>query len=125
MPENPFRSLPSVNDVVETTLARAYQHDHTLLVGAIRDELSECRSRVARGEALDGTVTAEAVAEQALRRLDRELRPKLRTVINATGIVLHTNLGRAPIAEAAAQAAHDAAHAYLNLELDLETGTRS
>src|SRR5438105_11411804 len=113
MADNPLRHLPSVNDVVETPMVRAHRHDHDLLVAAIRDELSECRSRVARGEALDGTVTAEAVAERALHRLDRELRPKLRTVINATGIVLHTNLGRAPIAEEAAQAAHEAAHAYL------------
>src|SRR5206468_4025525 len=54
-----------------------------------------------------------------------ELRPKLRPVINATGIVLHTNLGRAPIAEEAAQAAYEAARGYLNLELNLETGKRS
>ena len=125
MAENPLRSLPSVNDVVETAAVRAGAHDHALVVAAIRDELAECRSRVARGEALDGTVTADAVAERALRRLDRELRPKLRTVINATGIVLHTNLGRAPIALGAAKAAHEVAHAYLNLELDLDTGTRS
>jgi L-seryl-tRNA(Ser) seleniumtransferase len=49
----------------------------------------------------------------------------LRTVINATGIVLHTNLGRSPIAEEAAKAAHEAAHGYLNLELDLDSGKRS
>jgi L-seryl-tRNA(Ser) seleniumtransferase len=64
---------------------------------------------------------AVAVAE----RLGRETLPKLRSVINATGIVLHTNLGRAPVAEEAARAAYEAARGYLNLELDLETGKRS
>jgi L-seryl-tRNA(Ser) seleniumtransferase len=53
------------------------------------------------------------------------MRPKLRTVINATGIVLHTNLGRSPIAEEAAKAAYEAARGYLNLELDLDSGKRS
>jgi L-seryl-tRNA(Ser) seleniumtransferase len=125
MADNPLRCLPSVNDVVDAEIVRASRLDHDLLVVAIREELSECRSRVARGESLDGTVTAESVAQRALSRLERELRPKLRTVINATGIVLHTNLGRAPISEEAAQAALEAAHAYLNLELDLETGVRS
>ena len=51
-------------------------------------------------------------------------RPVLRRVINATGIVLHTNLGRAPLSKAAMQAVHDVAHDYANLELDLDTGKR-
>src|SRR5207253_3598418 len=59
------------------------------------------------------------------KRLHRESQPRLRGVINATGIVLHTNLGRAPMAEEAARAAYDAARGYLNLELDLETGKRA
>jgi L-seryl-tRNA(Ser) seleniumtransferase len=58
-------------------------------------------------------------------RLERELRAKLVSVINATGIVLHTNLGRAPLAEEAARAAGEAARGYLNLELDLDSGKRS
>ena len=125
MNENPFRNLPSVNEVVETALVRAQSHDHDLLVGAIRQELADVRRGLADGAALDGATTPESIAERALRRLSHELRPALRPVINATGIVLHTNLGRAPIAEEAARAAYEAARGYLNLELDLDSGKRS
>jgi L-seryl-tRNA(Ser) seleniumtransferase len=125
MNENPFRSIPPVNDVLDVPVVRALaqRHAHDVIVAAVRAELDELRQRVKRGESLDGAVSA--VGERVALRLERELRPKLREVINATGIVLHTNLGRAPVAEEAAQAAHDAARGYLNLELDLEGGKRS
>jgi L-seryl-tRNA(Ser) seleniumtransferase len=127
MSDNPYRHLPSVNDVVETARVQELRqrHDHDLIVGVIRNELADCRRRLAQAEPVNGQLTAETVAEVVARRLALELRPKLRLVINATGIVLHTNLGRAPIAEEAAHAAYEAARGYLNLELDLETGTRS
>jgi L-seryl-tRNA(Ser) seleniumtransferase len=127
MSANPYRRLPAVNDVLETGAARtlAERHARELIVAAVRAELSELRERAAKGEALDGDCSADAVAARAAARLERELRPKLRPVINATGIVLHTNLGRAPRAEAAAQAAYEAARGYLNLEMDLATGKRS
>jgi L-seryl-tRNA(Ser) seleniumtransferase len=125
MSDNPLRRLPAVNDVVDLAAPRAPARDRELLVGAIRAELAECRRRLAHGEPVNGAVTAEAVAERALVRLHAELQPTLRPVINATGIILHTNLGRAPIAEEAAHAAYEAARGYLNLELDLETGKRS
>ncbi len=125
--ENPLRNLPSVNDVLETPLLRKLEenHDHDLLVAAVRSELAETRLRLSRGESLNGETTPDQLAARVEVRLARELRPKLRRVINATGIVLHTNLGRAPLAEEAAGAAYEAAHGYLNLELDLETGQRS
>src|SRR5207244_12780306 len=64
-------------------------------------------------------------ALRARRCLAVAIPPRLRPGINATGIVLHTNLGRAPVAEEAARAAYDAARGYLNLEMDLDSGKRS
>jgi L-seryl-tRNA(Ser) seleniumtransferase len=126
-PTNPFRRLPAVNDVLAAPALRglAASHPHDLLVAAVRRELDDLRERLGRGEGIDGEVSAEALAGRVARRLERDYRPKLRGVINATGIVLHTNLGRAPMAEEAARAAHEAARGYLNLELDLDTGKRS
>jgi L-seryl-tRNA(Ser) seleniumtransferase len=127
MSSNPFRDLPSVNDVLDSAAAQALQSDHArdLLVGAVRAELADLRQLVGSGQLIDGRADPEAIAARAGERLQHEMRPKLRPVINATGIVLHTNLGRAPMAAVAALAAYDAASGYLNLELDLETGKRS
>ena len=127
MSASPFRDLPSVHDVLQSPAIQALATDyaHGQLVAAIRHELTAVRDRLRRGESLDGTVEVQAVAARVAQRLGRELRPKLRLVINATGIVLHTNLGRAPVAEEAAKAAYEAARGYLNLELVLETGKRS
>ena len=127
MGNNPLRDLPAVNDVLETAAIQELRasQGHDVIVAVIRDELSELRRRVGQGETVDGRADAETVAVRVAQRLGRELQPKLRPVINATGIVLHTNLGRAPIAEQAAQAAYEAARGYLNLEMELETGKRS
>jgi L-seryl-tRNA(Ser) seleniumtransferase len=124
---NPFRNLPAVNDVLATPALRdaLAVHPRDAVVAAIREELGQLRGRLAQGEAVDGEASAETLAGRVVERLAHELRPKLRSVINATGIVLHTNLGRAPVAEPAARAAYEAARGYLNLELDLETGKRS
>jgi L-seryl-tRNA(Ser) seleniumtransferase len=127
MSDNPYRHLPSVNDVLDTPTLQAVsaEHAHEQIVAVVREELNQLRQRLSQGHLVDGLAAAEAVATRTLERLRHELRPKLRPVINATGIVLHTNLGRAPVAEEAARAAYDAARGYLNLELDLETGKRS
>jgi L-seryl-tRNA(Ser) seleniumtransferase len=127
MTANPYRTLPSVNDILECAPIRELgkDHAHDLIVAAIRRELEWLRQRLNEGETVDGKAEAASVAARVAQRLGRELRPRLRSVINATGIVLHTNLGRAPIAEEAAKAAYEAARGYLNLELDLETGERS
>src|SRR5262245_33626774 len=115
MSDNPFRRLPAVNDVLEAAALQALagRHAHEVIVAAVRQELAEVRRQLAEGGA-NGRADADAVAERVVARLDRDFRPRLRPVINATGIVLHTNLGRAPVAEAAAKAAYEAARGYLN-----------
>jgi L-seryl-tRNA(Ser) seleniumtransferase len=124
---NPFRELPSVTEFLQTPAIQglAGDHAHVLIVAAIRQELADLRHQLAQGGQVDGQADAATLAGRVVQRLSRELLPKLRPVINATGIVLHTNLGRAPVAEEAARAAYEAARGYLNLELDLATGKRS
>jgi L-seryl-tRNA(Ser) seleniumtransferase len=83
------------------------------------------RSLVAAGRPLDGLADPDALAARVVVRLELASAPHLRPVINATGIVLHTNLGRSPMSEPAALAAYSAARGYLNLEMSLATGKRS
>src|SRR5947208_1501112 len=127
MSDNPLRKLPPVNDVLAAAPLRSIAGEQApeRVTAAVREELAALREALRRGEALNGVVDAAAVAARVAARLRREAAPNLRAVINATGIVLHTNLGRAPAAEEAARAAYDAARGYLNLELDLGTGKRS
>ena len=69
----------------------------------------------------NGELDRDAIVDRVVQRVAHDDRPKLTRVINATGIVLHTNLGRAPLAEDAARAAYEAGCGYVNLELDLAT----
>jgi L-seryl-tRNA(Ser) seleniumtransferase len=123
---NPLRNLPSVHEVLAAPRVQALvsAHVHGLVAGAVRAELDDLRQRLREQQSVDG-MAVESIAERVAARLHHELRPKLREVINATGIILHTNLGRAPIAEPAARAAYEAGRGYLNLEIDLESGQRS
>ncbi len=122
---NPLRDLPPVNAVLESPpLAESSsRYAREVVVAAVREELGLARSEVNGRDSLVPTLAT--LAQRVMERLEREQRPHFRSVINATGIVLHTNLGRAPMAEAASRAAYAAANRYLNLELDLDTGHRS
>jgi L-seryl-tRNA(Ser) seleniumtransferase len=111
--------------MLEAFRARSGEHlRHEDLVEAIREELTELRRRIARGD-LTADLTLDALTNAVELRLRRVSRSKLRTVINATGIVLHTNLGRAPLAAEAVRAASIASAGYVNLEIDLDSGQRS
>ncbi|MBS4022117.1 MAG: L-seryl-tRNA(Sec) selenium transferase [Dethiobacter sp.] len=124
-----LRSLPAV-DVVVNIYHREYsatRYPHSLLVSVVQEIVAGLRRQIlaASGdEELTGLpVTPEKVAFWVDSNLRKMEKPSLRRVINATGTVLHTNMGRAPLAAAARQAMADAA-GFCNLELDLEEGRR-
>lgn len=112
------RNLPAVSRLLEEAKSAGLldRHPRALVVEAIRSTLAEARA--AGGELPAGGWVAEIERHLALQR-----RRSLRPAINATGVVLHTNLGRAPLA-AAARSALSEALGYCTLELDLETGGR-
>jgi L-seryl-tRNA(Ser) seleniumtransferase len=111
-----LRDLPSVDRLLgDDVLAAA---PRPLAVAAARAALERARGAIRDG-ADPGDVVASARAE-----LERLAAPALRRVLNATGVIVHTNLGRAPLAPAALARAVDVGGSYSNLELDLESGTR-
>jgi L-seryl-tRNA(Ser) seleniumtransferase len=116
--DSPTR-LPAVDRVLNTsTAAEAIaRHGRQQTVAAVREHLAALRA--------DGAVASpETVAADAARRLDAATRPQVRPVFNLTGTVLHTNLGRALLAEAAVEAAVTAMREALALEFDLGGGRR-
>src|SRR5262249_7017865 len=103
---NPFRQLPSVNQLLESAAVKALmgEHAHDCVAAAVRAELDDVRQILAHKAAPDGWLDHDAIAARVADRVSSTYRPKLQRVINATGIVLHTNLGRAPLADDAARA---------------------
>jgi L-seryl-tRNA(Ser) seleniumtransferase len=119
--EDLLRSLPAVDAVMRNPSGRtlAARHGRAPATAAVRETLGGLRRQIVAGEAPE--VSEGVVAEAASRLLAGR---GLRRVVNATGVVLHTNLGRSVLSERAALAAYDAATAYSNLEYDLRSGTR-
>jgi L-seryl-tRNA(Ser) seleniumtransferase len=115
-----LRALPSIDELLHrpslaTVLA---QYPRSRSVAALRRAVNDARRRVLRGE---DRPFEDADVAAALEDLSR---PNLRRVLNATGVVLHTNLGRAPLAPAAAERVREIAAHYSNLEYDLDEGER-
>jgi len=117
---DPRRSLPAVDRVVAALGADTDAVPHALVVDCAREAVAAARAGIESGSA----TTPEAVAADARARLAALRAALLRPVVNATGVIVHTNLGRAPIASGALAAAAEVARGYSNLEYRMDTGDR-
>jgi L-seryl-tRNA(Ser) seleniumtransferase len=117
---NPLRELPSVDDLLGRAelAALAERHGRPLVLAAARSALARAREEIRAGYE-SGDIVARVLYE-----LDARTRPNLRRVLNATGVIVHTNLGRAPLGEAALERVQEVARGYSNLEYDLAAGAR-
>lgn len=119
-----LRQLPSVDKLLNSQLAadlvQRYGWDNTR--DAIREALDLTRRRVLAGE--QPAIAIEGLLNAAEDHLQARFTPTLRPVINATGVIIHTNLGRALLSDAAQQALQTMAAAYNTLEFDLDNGKR-
>src|SRR3989440_1431954 len=111
-----LRQLPSVDELLRDE--RLAREPHDLALEAARAALERAREEIRAG------VDPGDVAERTLAELAALRRPRLRRAINATGVIVHTNLGRAPLAEAALDRVREVGRGYSNLEYDLEGGRR-
>ncbi|MCH8200676.1 MAG: L-seryl-tRNA(Sec) selenium transferase [Chloroflexi bacterium] len=118
MSENPYRALPSVDRLLARDDVRAAGDAAADLV---RQALESAREAIATGREAP---SEDEIAEQIAGLAQLVLEPSLRRVINASGVIVHTNLGRAPLSEAAIEAMALVAKGYSNLEFDLGEGER-
>jgi L-seryl-tRNA(Ser) seleniumtransferase len=119
-----LRQIPAVEEVLGRPFVNALETraGRVILREATREALEAWRRRIAAGDEHD--FAAEDLEAEIAARVESQLAPSLRPVINATGVVLHTNLGRAPLASAAVESLTEIAGRYSNLEYDLELGER-
>ncbi len=118
-----YRNLPSVEAIMATRqlqgLAILYQRDW--LVNLVRQQIADARDDIRRGQ---DAASVDEIAGRVAQQTAQVARPRPQPVINATGVIIHTNLGRAPLSEASVDAMHAAADRYTDLELDIEQGRR-
>ena len=126
-----LRDLPSVDQLLQMEKTRELitEYGRSQTVEAIRDELADLRAKVRQVNA-DITqenrlkMSQDGILAAVQRRLTGMMSPSLVPVINATGVILHTNLGRAPLSRAAIEAMQNVSLGYSNLEFDLQKGAR-
>src|SRR5713101_7360131 len=118
-----LRLLPSIDELLQSTTGQQLIRDYSraLTLRAVRASLTHARAAIRQGALCPSY--DELLADTA-RMLELENRPNLRPVINATGVIINTNLGRSPLSQSALAAIQAAAGGYSNLEYDLQAGER-
>ena len=127
-----WRSIPSVDELLNRPALRsiAEKAGRPIVTEATRRVLTELRAEwkdpeIPRSDLIEVEALDVAALEiRILKSVESELAPSLRRVINATGVILHTNLGRAPLSQDAVAEIAATAERYSNLEYDLSSGTR-
>jgi len=128
-----FRIIPSIEHLRQREAVRALERDfgRNAIVDALRTAAGQVRVRLAAGPSRDSAPvptdpdsTAILIEEEARALLHHAGRPSLRRVINATGVIVHTNLGRSPLPDAAIDRVRSLAGSYSNLEYDIDGGGR-
>src|ERR1700733_658661 len=126
---NLYRMLPSVNDLLLTpNVAALLQiHSRSAVLDSSRAVLLRVKQQIADGRHTQESLTMllSSLDVALADELHRSAQFSLRRVINATGVILHTNLGRAPLSASALEHIRETAAGYTNLEFDLESGERS
>jgi L-seryl-tRNA(Ser) seleniumtransferase len=118
-----LRSLPGVDKILtDVRFSRSVKnYPHDLAVSIIREELERQRQSIQAGKSGD---SLDEIVMAVLGRLESVFTPSLRRVVNASGVILHTNLGRAPLSQHTLDAMEAASRGYANLEFDLDSGNR-
>jgi L-seryl-tRNA(Ser) seleniumtransferase len=125
-----LRRLPSVDELLRENVIKDLLaiYPRELVLRSVRETLDRSRSQLLDGNGTESRITrADHVAEMAgtvIKSIDLCLRPNLRRIINGTGVVLHTNLGRAVLSAGAIEAVHMAASGYCSIEFNLSDGKR-
>ena len=119
-----FKNIPAVGRILSESAITESGFPKSVLIASINQTLDEIREKIGSKPVCDNEFSLTDIVKTVLLKANRIYSPTLVRVINATGVIIHTNLGRSPMADEAVNAVVDIASNYSNLEYDLNEGTR-
>lgn len=124
---NPYSQIPKVDEVLTMDAITSLEAPYKVVVEAVRDELESVRENIrlaSDDERKDMVIDKHRIVEGILSRIRHDMAPRLRRVVNGTGVVVHTNLGRSLLHPSVMQQLNDISCGYSNLEFKIMEGTR-